>query len=91
MEGVALFVKEWWAVLLFLIGGVWAVLMGRERNAWRIDQVGRKIEEVERRVSHLETQGAAEAVTLAEIKIQLATVIETLGELRAELKGKADK
>lgn len=91
METLGAALREWWHVGLFLVGGAFAAMMGRERNTWRISEVGRKVDDIEGRVRKLEAQGAAEAITLAEIKITLANITTLLSELKHDLQGKQDK
>jgi phage-related minor tail protein len=85
------FIADWWGFLAFLGAGAVAFLAGKERQRYRVDQIGKDVEILAKRVKALEVQGNAEAVTLGEIKVMLSQIVQALGEVRADLKGKADK
>lgn len=85
------FLQDTWQFIAFLFGGIFAFVLGRERQRWRIDQLGEKVSDLDRRITGLEEQGHVEAVTLAEIRTTQTTILDALAELRADLKGKADK
>lgn len=84
-------INDWWAFAAFVAGGVIAFLMGQERRRYRVDDLARKVERLDEDVRDLKAQGSADAVTLAEIRVQLKTIISALSDIREDVKGKADK
>lgn len=84
-------VKDWWPFLAFVLGGLVSFLIGKERQRWRVDAIGRELEHQGKRIARLEVKGAEEAVMLGEIKTAQGLILSQLTELRAELRGKADK
>lgn len=85
------FISDWWGFLAFLGAGAVAFLAGKERQRYRVDQIGKDVEAITKRVKALEVQGGDVAVTLGEIKVMLAQIVQALGEVKADLRGKADK
>lgn len=83
--------REWWPFGVFLIGGWVSFLIGKERQRWRVDQIGIEVSKQGARIDKLEAQGQAEAVTLGEIKVTQELILAALSNLRDDLKGKADK
>lgn len=84
-------VREWWDVGAFIVAGVLAFIVGKERQRWRVNQIGEEVEKQGKRISHLEAQGHTSAVTLAEIRTNQNLILTMLRELREDLKGKVDK
>jgi hypothetical protein len=88
---LAAFVADWWQFGVFLAGAVIAFGAGRERQRYRLDQVGREVKDQGDRIEALEKQGNAEAVQLAQIVTTQQHILRALEEIKESLKGKADK
>jgi len=84
-------VKELWPFGVFVVSGLLAFLVGKERQRWRVDAIGTELEHQGKRIARLEVKGAEEAVMLGEIKTAQGLILSQLTELRAELRGKVDK
>lgn len=84
-------IQDWWAFAAFVAGGVIAFLLGQERRRYRVDDLARTVERLDKDVRDLRAQGSADTVTLAEIRVQLRTIISELSNMREDVKGKADK
>lgn len=83
--------KDWWPFFVFVAGGVVSFFLGRERQRWRVDTIGTELDAQSKRIARLEVRGEEEAVALAEIKTTQTLILTQLTELRAEMRGKADK
>lgn len=96
------FVADWWQFGAFMIGAIVAFLVGKERQRYKIDQIGHDVESLSQKVDR---QGAeiesmrreenANAVHSTEVLTKLITsqghIIQTLEEIKEALRGKADK
>lgn len=89
--GLVAFVRDWWTVGVFLAGLVVSYIAGRERQRYRIDDLYGKVQSQDARLKHLEDQGQAEAITLAEIRVQQANILAALREIKETMARKADK
>lgn len=85
------FVADWWQFGIFLASAVIAFFVGKERQRFRVDQIGREVEAQSRRIKALEDQGRSEAVQLGQIVTSQTYIIQTLNEIKETLKWKADK
>lgn len=88
---IARFVADWWQFGAFVGGAVIAFLVGKERQRYKVDQIGQEVEAQGKRIEKLETQGNAEAVQLAQIVTSQTHIIRTLEEIKTGLRGKVDK
>lgn len=88
---IATLVADWWQFVFFLIGGAIAFIAGKERQRFKVDQIGREVEQQGRRIRALEVQGQSEAVQLAGIATSQAHILTSLEEIKNTLRGKADK
>jgi hypothetical protein len=77
-------IADWWQFAVFLGGAVVAFIVGKERQRFKVDQIGREVEAQEK-------QGAAEAVQLAQIVTSQSHILRTLDEIKQALGTKADK
>ena len=84
-------IRDWWAFGVFVGGGVIAFLLGKERQRFRIDELARRMKELDADVQSIKRQTAAEAISLAEIRVELRANTQALTDLRNDLKGKADR
>ena len=100
--GLFAFIADWWQFGAYLIGGIALYITGRERQRYRVDEVGRDVSTLKRDLAEMKSEfskggrdHAAEIVTttraLAEISTGQAHILRELGQLREELRGKADK
>lgn len=83
--------KDWWAFAAFVGGGVVAFFLGQERRRYKIEDLAQKFERFEIELESLKNQGRQEAVSVAEVRVQLTMILAAVTELREELRGKADK
>lgn len=99
---LANFIADWWQFGAFIAVSVIAFLGGRERQRYKVDEIGRDVcalkadlKEVRKELANMHEQDGAEAVSAAKAITELATDVRYLrrmmDELRAELRGKADK
>jgi hypothetical protein len=84
-------IADWWQFAVFLGGAVVAFIVGKERQRFKVDQIGREVEAQGERIKALEKQGAAEAVQLAQIVTSQSHILRTLDEIKQALGTKADK
>lgn len=93
---------EAWEFIVFILAGAFGLLIGRERQRWRVDQIGQKLDEVEREMrdefrrikarEHDDEKGKQHvAVLLVRLETKQSAIFDTLVEMRKELKGKVDK
>lgn len=96
------FVADWWQFGAFMIASFVAYMTGKERQRYKIGQIGQDLERLSKKVDQ---QGAdidsmrreenANAVHSAEVLTKLITqqghIIQTLNEIKDALKSKADK
>lgn len=99
---IANFVADWWQFGAFIFGAMVAFLVGKERQRYKVDQIGRDVEALSQKVDR---QGAeiesmrrdenANALHSTEVLTKLITsqghIIQSLEEIKEALKGKADK
>lgn len=90
--------QDWWGFVAFALGGFAAFVVGKERQRYKVDQVGKDVEKLSQRVTKqsaeieaLKQQGNTEAVALAGIASTQQYIVKTLDEIKANLKEKADK
>lgn len=88
---IAKFIADWWHFGAFIGSAAIAFLIGKERQRFKVDQIGKEVEVQGKRIEKLETQGNAEAVQLAQIVTSQTHIIRTLEEIKTNLRGKADK
>lgn len=84
-------IADLWQFAVFLGSAVIAFIIGRERQRFKVDQIGRDVEAQGERIKALEKQGTAEAVQLAQIITSQGHILCTLDEIKQALGGKADK
>lgn len=84
-------VADWWQFAAFVTGTAVAFLIGRERQRFKVDQIGRDVDAQGKRIAALEAQGNAEAVQLAEIVVTQGHILTALEDIKETLRGKADK
>jgi hypothetical protein len=89
--GFGAFVRDWWTIGVFMAGLVVSYIAGRERQRYRIDDLYGKVKAQDARLKVLEDQGQAEAITLAEIRVQQVNILAALSEIKDALARKADK
>lgn len=89
--GIGKVVLDWWQFLVFLIGGVIAFMAGKERQRFKVEQIGIEVDNQSKRIKALEEQGNVEAVQLAQIVTTQSHILEALAEIKESLQGKADK
>lgn len=94
--------QEWWHVLVFMASGVVAFILGKERNRWKIDQLGKELnkafvelDKLETKVDGLKDAAAVNATTMSNavtaLQTQMTNIYSLLTEVRDELRKKADK
>jgi len=88
---LANFIADWWQFGAFLGAAAVAFFVGKERQRYKVDGIGREVKAQGRRIERLEAQGSAEAVQLAQIVTSQSYIIKTLDEIRGGLRGKMDK
>lgn len=88
---LANFIADWWQFGAFIAVSVIAFLVGKERQRFKVDQIGKEVEAQGRRIEKLERQGNAEAVQLGQIVTSQTYIISTLDEIKESLRGKVDK
>jgi pantothenate kinase type III len=84
-------ITDWWQFAVFVGGAFIAFVVGKERQRFKVDQIGREVEAQGERIKALEKQGTAEAVQLAQIVTSQGHILRTLDEIKQALGGKADK
>ena len=84
-------IQGWWGFGAFVVGGLIAYSAGRERQRYKIDQIGVEVERQGVRIEALERQGNTEAVQLAEIATSQTHILSSLNEIKEVLRRKADK
>lgn len=95
-------VQDWWQFAFFVGGAFVAFIVGKERQRYKVEDIGRDVSGLKKEVQDLREeltlihkQEGAEAVSSARSITELATDIrylrKTVDEMRAELKEKADK
>lgn len=95
-------VQDWWQFAFFIGGAFIAFIVGKERQRYKVEDIGRdvvglkdELQEVRKELASMHQQDGAEAVSSARSITELATDIrylrKTVDEMRAELKEKADK
>lgn len=96
------FIKEWWAVIAFVIANLSAFFMGQQQTRWRVHQVGEKVSEMAGHIQQLETASQETSRRLAVIESALSKIdkidassretalqlAEIQGELRQFLKAR---
>ena len=101
-EQVANIIKDWWGFGAFIIGGLLAFSAGKERQRYKVDQIGRdvdrqggEIQELRLEVEKMRTEETKNALHATEIVTKLVVsqghIIERLDEIRVALRGKVDK
>jgi len=99
---VGAFLAEWWGFGAFLLGVLVAYVTGKERQQYKVEQLGKDlaalksdVAKVRKELSDIHQHDGQEAVSSARAITELATDIKylrkTMDEMRAELRGKADK
>lgn len=95
---LATFIADWWQFGAFIGAAIVAFLAGKERQRFKVDQIGKDLERLSLKVDGqaqdiegLKAQGNAEAVTLAQIVTSQGYIVRTLDEIKDALRGKADK
>lgn len=95
-------VADWWQFGVFIGGSIIAFMVGKERQRYKVDQVGRDVcglkvemKEFRKELSAMKSIDGAEAVQAAKSITELATDIKylrhSMDDLRSELRRKADK
>ena len=82
---------DWWPFGAFIGSVVVAFLTGKERQRFKVDQIGKDVEAQGKRIASLEAQGNSEAVQLAEILTSQKYIVQSLDDIKRSLAGKADK
>ena len=96
------FLQEWWHIIVFALSGGVAFVLGKERNRWKIDQIGKEvekafteIEKVERKVDALKDTANRNAIELSNevaiLQTHTSNILSLLMEMRDELRHKVDK
>ncbi|MDD9727245.1 hypothetical protein PVV74_17430 [Roseovarius sp. SK2] len=85
------FIAEWWHFIAFIGGAIISFFVGRERQRYRVDEIGKEVKNQGLRIEKLEEQGISEQIQLAEIIVTQKNIVRTLDEIKASLQGKADK
>ena len=99
---IGAFLADWWQFGVFLLGIYGAWIMGKERQQYKVEQLGKDlcalkkdVSSIRREISDMHSQEGTEAVASAKAMTELATDIKylrkTVDDLREELRGKADK
>ena len=84
-------IADWWQFAIFVGSAVIAFFVGKERQRYKVDQIGQEVERQGRRIRTLEDQGNAEAVQLAQIVTSQGYIVQALNDIKETLRGKADK
>ena len=84
-------IGDWWAFGAFIGTALIGFFIGRERQRWRVDQIGQEVQNQGHRITILETQGNSDAVQLAKIISTQTHILEGLHEIKASLQQKVDK
>ena len=95
-------VSDWWQFAAFLAAAVVAYVTGRERQRWRVHELGEKIDRqdaehnkrMERlfsRVAQLERDTAQDGRTLSSIDATQKQILSALDQMRAQLDQKQDR
>lgn len=84
-------IADLWQFAVFLGSAFIAFIVGKERQRFKVDQIGREVEAQGERIKALEKQGTAEAVQLAQIVTSQGHILRTLDEIKQALGTKADK
>lgn len=85
------YIAEWWQFAVFALGGYGFYIVGRERQRFQIDQIGREVNRQSHEIEALKAQGTSEAITLAGIVATQAHIMASLEDIKETLKEKADK
>lgn len=99
---IANFISDWWQFAFFIGGAFIAFIVGKERQRYKVDEIGRVVDRLEaglkdvrKELSSMHQHEGAEAISSARSITELATDIrylrKAIDEMRAELKEKADK
>lgn len=95
---IGTFLLDWWQFVVFLGGAAVAFIVGKERQRFRVDQVGKdfeilsaKVDMQSMEIEKLKAQGNSEAVTLAQIVTSQTYILASFEEIKETLRGKADK
>lgn len=95
-------IADWWQFLVFALGAVLTFLMGKERQRYKVDQIGKEVQwlrgemrEVRKELKAMHEGDGEKAIHDATSIAKLDTDIEYLksgfDDLRNELRRKADK
>lgn len=95
-------VSDWWQFAAFLGLGIVSFIVGRERQRYKVDEVGRDVcrlqkvvQEMQKDMSAMHTQDNIDAVSAATSITALSQDIkylrESMDEIKNELRRKADK
>lgn len=84
-------IRDWWPVAVAALSAVVGFRSGQERNRWRIDAAEERLTKAEREIDAIQKERTLDAVTLGIIQTTLEQIKGMIGDMRAELKSKADK
>lgn len=95
-------VSDWWRFAFVVVGAILAFVLGRERQRYKVDQIGKEVcflkeemKEIRKELSSMHTQEGADAVeatrSITELSVDIKYLRKTIDEIRLELKQKADK
>lgn len=84
-------IRDWWPVAVAALSAVLGFRSGQERNRWRIDAAEERLTKAEREIDAIQKERTLDAVTLGIIQTTLEQIKGMIGDMRAELKSKADK
>lgn len=96
------FLAEWWSVLVFMFSAVIAFIIGRERQRWKVDQLGEQIQKLNEdheknlvkivnRVERLEKERVADAQVLSGIAATQGQILERLEWIQRDLGQKKNR
>jgi hypothetical protein len=83
--------KEWWPLGAAAVGTLLGYNTSQNRTAYRLGTLERRVEKAEHDIEVLESSRSADAVTLGIIQASLEQIKSILGDMREEIRSKADK
>lgn len=83
--------ERWWPAGAAALGGIMAFRMGQARNQWRIEQVERRLDQIDRDLRDIKAAQVVDAGTLGRLTATMEQILQGVKDLRAELNHKMDK
>ncbi|MDI9407825.1 MAG: hypothetical protein QM523_01100 [Candidatus Pacebacteria bacterium] len=67
-------IREWWSAIMFVIGGVSAFIVQRERTRWQLSTLGDELAGIKETLKELRVGQAEQALLGAELRTEISNL-----------------